>query len=468
MAASQWARSGKRSALWFVPAVAVVAALGAGNASAQFAMVTPNVVDPDPDQVTFAGDVAVIIQENCQVCHMPGGIGPMSLTTYEEIRPWAAAIKMQTVAREMPPYHYDTDVGIQEIKNDWRLSDAEIATIAAWVDAGSPLGDPAHMPPPVTFPDGSEFRLEDYFGRPPDVIVSSTPYDVPAMGSDRWWRPTVASGISESLCIAGVETKPSLEGRTVSHHANTSFSGGTVAGDGLDGARAESQLSEYAMGKIGEIVPPDACRRAPANGEVSFDIHYYPNGTEVQGATVDVGIWLHPPTHQPKYRQNLTLYGTQSGSGDLEIPPHGTLMTEGISRWDYPVRIDSWQPHGHLRLVGAKLEVLNPENGRKTLLAMVSNWNAGWHHSHVFEDHVAPLIPAGHLLIRTQWYDNTENNYWMQKLGGDPDMWVGTGDRTADEMSHQWIAVTHLDEARYQELLAERAALAEQTGTSSN
>src|SRR5690606_17672889 len=133
---------------------------------------------------------------------------------------------------------------------------------------------------PPNFPDGSEFRLIDTFGRPPDVVVRSTPYDVPAIGSDRWWRPIVPSGITESRCIAGIETKPSLAARSVSHHANTSFRGGFLPGP--DGTPVEAderggQLSEYAMGKIGEIVPSDACRRAPANGEISFDIHYYPN-----------------------------------------------------------------------------------------------------------------------------------------------------------------------------------------------
>src|SRR5690606_28115362 len=89
-------------------------------------------------EVTFAADVAVLIQQNCQVCHQPGGIGPMSLTTYEEIRPWAPMIKEKVVKREMPPYQYDTDVGIQELKNDWRMSPEEIRTIADWVDAGAP------------------------------------------------------------------------------------------------------------------------------------------------------------------------------------------------------------------------------------------------------------------------------------------------------------------------------------------
>src|SRR5690606_2025809 len=86
-------------------------------------------------EVTFTKDVAPILQENCQICHQPGAIGPMSLMSYEEVRPWASVIRQRVVEREMPPYHYDTDVGIQELKEDKRLSREEIETIAAWVDA---------------------------------------------------------------------------------------------------------------------------------------------------------------------------------------------------------------------------------------------------------------------------------------------------------------------------------------------
>ena len=113
----------------------------------------------DNDDVTFARDVAVILQENCQVCHQPGAIGPMSLMTYEEVRPWAPMIREQVSTREIPPYHYDTDVGIQRLKEDKRLSEEEIQTIVAWIDAGTPVGDLAEMPPPVEWPDAGEWRL---------------------------------------------------------------------------------------------------------------------------------------------------------------------------------------------------------------------------------------------------------------------------------------------------------------------
>ena len=88
----------------------------------------------------------------------------MNLMTYEEVRPWAPLIRERVVERAMPPYHYDTDIGIQRLKEDKRLSSQEIRTIVAWVDSGAPLGDPADMPPPVEWPDAGEWRLAPELG----------------------------------------------------------------------------------------------------------------------------------------------------------------------------------------------------------------------------------------------------------------------------------------------------------------
>lgn len=392
-------------------------------------------------EVTFTKDVAPILQQNCQVCHQSGAIGPMSLMTYDEVRRYARRISRIVAARDMPPYQYDTDVGIQQLKEDWRMNDEEVETIVEWVAAGSPEGDPADMPPPVEWPDPAEFRLADRFG-PPDVIIRSDPYDVPSVGQDRWWRPVVPTGITEDRCIMAIETKPSVRGRAVAHHANSSFE--------VDGESA-GRLSEYALGKVGEIVPEGACRKAPANSEVAFDIHYWPNGVELEGDQVEVGIWLHPEEYEGEYEQSLTLYFLRGGRG-YDIAPHGKLMTQGYHSFDTPVRIDSWQPHGHTRLVASSIEILR-KDGRKEMVSMVSNWSALWHHSHIYEEDVAPLLEEGDQLILTAWYDNTENN----RYNPDPDQWVGIGDRTADEMSHAWIAVTHLDEAGMEKLKAERA-----------
>jgi mono/diheme cytochrome c family protein len=394
--------------------------------------------------VTFTADVMPILQQNCQVCHQAGGIGPMSLMTYQEVRRWSSRIKQQVVERNMPPYQYDTDFGIQDLQYDARLSEEEIQTIADWVDSGMAEGDPADMPPPVDWPDPADFRLAEQFG-PPDVIVRSEPYSVPASGQDRWWQPVVESGITSDRCIRAIETKPSVVGRAVTHHANSSW-----RGDGSGPFGGGGQLSEYALGKLGEIIPEGACRTAPANGRVAFDIHYWPNGVEVIDDQVEVGIWFYPEDYEGEYRQTLSLYFLNGGRG-FDIAPHGTLMTQGFHQFETPVRIDSWQPHGHTRLVAMSLQILRA-NGRTENVSMVSNWSALWHHSHIYEENVAPLLDVGDKLLLTGWYDNTENN----KYNPDPDQWVGIGDRTADEMSHAWIAVTHLDEEGYQELLQAR------------
>src|SRR6202043_510178 len=106
-------------------------------------------------------------QERCQVCHRAGTFAPMSLMTYEQARPWAKSIKQKVLAREMPPWYLDKNVGIQHFDNDISLNDQEIATLVKWVDGGALQGNPADLPAPRQFPNGQEFQA----GKP-DVIVS--------------------------------------------------------------------------------------------------------------------------------------------------------------------------------------------------------------------------------------------------------------------------------------------------------
>src|SRR5262245_14415558 len=103
--------------------------------------------------LTYAKDVAPIMQRSCQTCHRPGTNAPMSLLTYEDVRPWARSIKNKVTQRLMPPWHIERNVGIQDFKDDPSLSDKEIATIAAWVDGGAPRGNAGDMPAAPTFPD---------------------------------------------------------------------------------------------------------------------------------------------------------------------------------------------------------------------------------------------------------------------------------------------------------------------------
>ena len=450
-----------RPSFWTAAAVALVATFALQSevdAQATFAS------SQDNADVTYAADVAIIIQNNCQVCHRAGGIGPMELITYEDVQRYAPLIKIKVRDRLMPPYYYDTDIGIQELQHDWRLSQEDINTVVAWVDQGAPLGDPADMPPPADLRATDDWSLAAEFG-PPDLLAPSSPIDIPAEGLDVWYRPIVEiQGLpeNEERCIKALQVKPRGDAVTVVHHANSTFQ--LLQDDGSfrgTGARA----TEYAMGKLGEIIPDGVCRRIPAGSYVRWDIHMYPGGLGATAANaviednvVELGIWLHPADYEYEYRQDLVSYNFMEGQRELLLPPNSGFMTQGFRSWDHPVRIDSFQPHGHLRLRSASLEVFYPKTGRTEIIGMVSNWSATWHQSHIFEDQVAPLIPTGAVVIMKQWFDNTSAN----PNNPDPDQWVDYGQRTADEMSHFWMAVSHLDEEGYEKIVEEREAAEEE------
>ena len=208
---------------------------------------------------TFTRDVAPILQRSCQRCHRATGIGPMPLETYEQTRQYARLVKQRVETRTMPPWHIDRAVGIQEFKNDVSLADAEIATIARWVDGGAPRGDPADLPPPVEHPDPADWALEDRLG-PPDLVVRSTPYTVVANGQDQWWNPRVEfKGLDEERWIRAAEFKPAHPvGVKVVHHGHA-----TLVTQNDDGARELVGLARYGVGKSWDILPDGTGIRVP-------------------------------------------------------------------------------------------------------------------------------------------------------------------------------------------------------------
>ena len=141
-------------------------------------------------QPTFTKDVAPLLQNRCQVCHRPDTFAPMSLLTYEEARPWAKSIKQKVLAREMPPWYIDKNVGVHHFKNDVSLSDEEIATIVKWVDAGAPKGNPADMPRPRKFDDSDQVALRSAGSdRHSSRKISWSPPAGPTAGWTCWSTP---------------------------------------------------------------------------------------------------------------------------------------------------------------------------------------------------------------------------------------------------------------------------------------
>jgi hypothetical protein len=385
----------------------------------------------------------------------------MQLSSYDQVRPWAPLIQLRVANREMPPYAYDHGIGIQDLQGDWRLEQSEIDTIVAWVNQGSPMGDADIVAPVADVKDPSEWNFAADLGQP-NQIIASVPIDIPANGNDLWHKHYVDTGVTQDRCIKAVQVKPRGDAAAVVHHANSDVESQDENGEW----QKYGQLTEYAMGKWGELVPEGVCRTMPANSRVAWDIHMFPGGvgatapgTMIKDNVVEIGLWFHDDDYmtasaKTPYKQDLKLYRLTDGyeSGELIVPPNGYTMTQGFHSFDHPVRIDSFQPHGHLRMNAASLEIFYPETGRTEQISQVSNWSATWHHSHLYAEDAAPLLPAGAVMVIKQWYDNTANN----PNNPDPDQWVVGGSRTGDEMSHAWIAVTHLDDEGYENIVADR------------
>jgi hypothetical protein len=409
---------------------------------------------PAGKAATFAKDVAPILQAKCQDCHRPGSMAPMSLLTYQDVRPWAKAIKDRVSTRQMPPWHIDPNVGVQKFKNDMSLSGDQIDTIVRWVDAGAPMGDLKDMPPPRQWPNDNEWAAAKDLGQP-DLVITSAPYTMAAHHQDAWYRPVSDVPITEPRWVRAIEMKPSsLQGRKIVHHAVAyleqddkdplaSPPGSPNAG----GAERRGMLMEWAVGKGYDQYRANTGKLLLPGSRIWWDEHIHAVGEEIT-TSVQMGIWLYPKGEEPKYRTYLTAFSALRRGG-IDIPPNSIVENEGFTVLRAPARLENFQPHMHLRGKAMELEAILPD-GTTQIVARVSNFNFNWMTNYIFDDDAAPVFPKGTIIHATAWHDNTKAN----RNNPDPDQWVGYGDRTVDEMAHEWVNVTYLSDEDYAEWAA--------------
>jgi len=388
-------------------------------------------------QVTFTKDVAPILQQHCQVCHRPDTFAPMSLLTYEEARPWAKSIKQKVVAREMPPWYIDKNVGIHNFKNDVSLTDQEIATLVNWADNGAAKGNPADMPPPRKFADDDQWHMGQ-----PDLIVQ-LPKDmaVPATGADRWVDVLVDAGLTEDRYIRGIEIR-TIKGFRAVHHVTTSMKHEDDAddGDNVQGAF----LNEYALGKNADVFPEGAGRLIKAGTKINFNLHLHSMGQDIM-ANVALGLSLYPKGYKPKYLETTEKVGDPK---DLDIPANtDNVRFDGYQTLAKPARLLSFQPHLHNRGKASCMEAIYPGGHKVETLSCVNKYQFAWHLVYLYDEDDQPLLPAGTILHISSWYDNSPGN----KFNPDPDNLITYGQRTVDEMGGAWISYYYLSDDEFKQ-----------------
>jgi hypothetical protein len=384
-----------------------------------------------PAAVTFHQDVEPILQKNCQECHRPGEIAPMSLLTYQQVRPYAKAIKADVLQHKMPPWPADPHYA--KFSNDRSLTPAEIEILSKWVDTGAKEGNKSDAPAPRHFIEGWNIAK-------PDVVIQMpAPFEVPAKGEVEYTYFIVPSGLTEDKWIQAVEVRPS--DRTVVHHAVIYLRepGSKWMADAKPGVPYVPQnlnagsrfanvlgaqndvLTVYTPGMVPDEYKPGQAKQIKAGTDFVIQMHYTSSGKATRDQT-SIGLIYAPG--EPKER----IITTAAVNNRFTIPAgDGNFRAEATVPVVNPMTMLSVFPHMHLRGKAFQYDLIYPNGETKTIMR-VDHWSLNWQLSYKLAEPIE--LKPGMKVKATAWWDNSPNN----PSNPDASKEVKWGDQSWEEM----------------------------------
>jgi peroxiredoxin len=380
-------------------------------------------------RITYAKHVSRILQNNCQECHRPGQIAPMSLLTFDDALAWSETIREVITEGRMPPWYADPRYG--KFSNDRRLSKEDKETLLAWLDNGTPRGEDKDLPPPRRFPEGWSI------GEPDIVLQMPKPFEVPAKApggvdyqyievdpsfkEDRWvQRAEVRAGAPSVVhhCVVLVQTGKKLD------YNNLVEPGLVLCGEG--------------PGEMPMDLPDGFAKKVPAGAKLVFQMHYTPNGKAQSDQTSVALIFAKkPPRHRvitaPIYSLRFLWF--------MDHIPAGVDNYKMESEWTFwhNAHLLNFMPHMHLRGKDFLYEAIYPDGKKETLLS-VPRYDFNWQSIYRLAEPLAlPKYTKIHCIAH---FDNSAKN----PNNPDPKKTVGWGYQTWDEMMTGWIDYYYDDE----------------------
>lgn len=383
--------------------------------------------------VVFHKDIEPLLQKHCQQCHRPGEAAPMPLLTYEQVRPWAKAMRQAVMQGSMPPWHADPAVG--KFANDSRLPQEAIDAFRQWVDGGAPRGREADAPKPLRFTDGWTI------GEPDAVFEMPVDFEIPAKGDLDYIHFAVPTNFTEDRWIERMEVRPG--NRASVHHIgvyirrkeSTWLPQLTADGKGLplrDRTKGRSAIDEhfamYLPGYGGEILEPGQARKIPAGADLIFQLHYVTTGKPAKDRSRIGFVFAKQPVRE-------LIHTVPVGDPTIVIPPG---EAEYKSRANFfvsmPLRVLGIAPHMHLRGKSFACDAILPDKSRQALLS-VPRYDRNWQRRYVLAS--PPALEKGSWIQCRAVFDNSANNPWNP----DPTATVRWGDQTRDEMMVGYVDV---------------------------
>jgi peroxiredoxin len=369
--------------------------------------------------VTYSREVARILRDRCVGCHRAGEIAPFALTSYAQAAGWASMIDEVVQAGRMPPWHASPEYG--KFANDSRLSDQEKRTIAAWVGAGAPEGNPRDLPERAHYTEG--WRIPA-----PDLVLSlPRTVQIPADGTMPYENFLVDPKLKEDVWVRASQVRPGNP--SVVHHL--------VVFVVPPGSRAEGRidfLAAYAPGMPPRVLPQGTARLVPAGSKLLFQVHYTPHGTP-QTDRSEIGLVF---ADGKAVRKEMTAIAAINM--DLRIPAGAADHAESAEhRFEQDTIVYSLLPHMHLRGKAFRFEAVYP-GGRREVLLDVPRYEFDWQNVYVLAE--PKLMPEGAVLRCLARYDNSDANL----SNPDPNKTVRWGEQTRDEMLVGYVEVALADQ----------------------
>ena len=431
-----------------LPRIASFAALALGGLlAAQDPAAAPAAEPAVPEVPTFTQHVAPIVFQRCTQCHRPGEVAPFPLTSFREVQKKGRMVAKVTADRYMPPWHPEPGHG--EFTNNPRLTDREIATIAAWVKTGMTEGPAEALPELPKFPVGWQL------GEPDLVLQMPQAFEVPASGPDIYRNFAIPMGLEEDAWITAIEVRASAP--SVLHHIlfftdDTGESAKIVEKDGKPGfkgmrMRQIEPLAGWAVGGMPEKLPDGLGLRVKKGTDLVLQSHFHPSGKKEREQTI-LGIHFakQPPSRTLVTIQLPPFFGRTSG---LDIPANekNYLLKDSF---ELPCDVEGITVGGHAHMLCTSMRMTAElPDGKKEPLLWIRKWDFDWQNRYTY---AAPVkLPKGTTIRAEITYDNSKDN---KANPNNPPKRVKWGFESEDEMGSISLMVVPSDESDLQALVA--------------
>jgi hypothetical protein len=386
------------------------------------ALVTGTAAFGASQTVTYSKDVAPILQKNCEGCHRAGEAAPMSLRTYKEVRPYAAAIKEAVLLKKMPPWFADPHYG--KFANDRSMSEQDVKIITSWVDSGAKEGDPKDLPRPVEFLTGWNIAKPDY------QIEMAQDFHIPASGTLDYQYILIKGNFEKDAWVSEAEVRPG--NRALVHHviAFVRAPGSKWMKDAQPGVPFVPKegdegsgefLAAYAPGYIPMILEPGRAKLIKAGSDIVLQMHYTANGKEGMDRTKVGFVFAKSLVNERVYTLAATTNKFAIPAGDPSYRVDATFEFGGDAK------IIGYLPHMHLRGKSFEFRAVYPTGESETLLN-VPHYDFSWQLTYKPVRDLA--VTKGTRIECTAHYDNSPNN----PNNPDPTKVVKYGDQSWEEM----------------------------------